>query len=111
MLSVSSSSSSSGARPVSATIVETERNRPGACTWRAERLTAILGAKTPARCHSPTCRHAVRSTHSPIGTMRPFCSATGMNSSGSTSPRSGCCQRISASMPAMRPSFARICGW
>ena len=41
-------------------------------------------------------------THAPIPMIRPLRSAKGTNSSGDTSPRSGCCQRISASTPITR---------
>jgi hypothetical protein len=42
--------------------------------------------------------------------MRPLRSATGMNPSGETQPRSGCCQRTSASTPTTTPEANRACG-
>ena len=39
--------------------------------------------------------------------IRPVSSATGMNSTGETSPRSGCSQRTRASNPAIRPVVER----
>ena len=51
------------------------------------------------RRHSRPCRHASCSTHSSSWVMRPTSSATSRNSPGPTSPRSGCCQRTSASKP------------
>ena len=38
-------------------------------------------------------------------------SASGTNSSGEIRPRSGCCQRISASKPARRPDARSTMGW
>ena len=40
---------------------------------------------------------AASSTYSVSGRIRPVCSASGTNSSGGSRPRSGCCQRTSAS--------------
>ena len=48
---------------------------------------------------------ASRITHSPIGTISPVSSATGMNSAGEIRPRVGWFQRSSASNEQMR--FAR----
>ena len=62
------------------------------CT--GERLTDICSAGQAARL-----RQAVRSTHSPSATISPVSSATRMNSPGGTRPRSGWCQRTSASTP------------
>ena len=63
--------------------------------WTAERLTATLTWSGQLAASAQACR----STHSPIGTIRPVSSATGMNSAGETMPRSGWCQRNSASKP------------
>jgi len=46
---------------------------------------------------------ACRSTHSPSGTINPVSSATGMNCSGEIRPRTGWCQRTSASKPTISP--------
>ena len=48
----------------------------------------MIGASPPSS-QRRRCVAAARRTHSPRGTIRPRSSATGMNSSGSTSPRSG----------------------
>ena len=70
--------------------------------WRRERLTAIGRPASPrALPGAHLARRPGRSTHSPSGTIRPVSSASGMNSSGGTSPCSGCCQRSSASTPTM----------
>ena len=42
---------------------------------------------------------------------QPVSSAVPMNSSGPTSPRSGCCQRTSASTPPIERSASRTSGW
>ena len=52
-----------------------------------------------------------RAPTSPIGTTRPVSSASGMNSAGAISPRSGCCQRSSASAPTQRASERLTIGW
>jgi hypothetical protein len=53
----------------------------------------------PRSCHSAAWRTACDSTQSPMATMKPVSSATGMNCAGETSPSSGSRQRISASAP------------
>ena len=53
----------------------------------------------------------MRSTQSPIGTISPDSSASGMNWLGGTIPSSGCFQRISASSPTICRDEARILGW
>ena len=70
---------------------------PPAQIWRAERLTEITSGAKPAWRHAAPWAQAVRSTHSPIGTMRPVSSASGMKRSGRISPRCGWFQRTSAS--------------
>ena len=61
--------------------------------------------------HRDRLRQASRSTQRPIGTISPVSSANGMKSPGTTSPRSGWCQRSSASIPATWPSASRTIGW
>ncbi len=56
-------------------------------------------------------RQAWRMTHSPIGTISPISSASGMKSAGETSPRSGCRQRIRASQPISFSLSSCNCGW
>ena len=53
--------------------------------------------------HCASCWQAVSSTHWPSGKISPVSSARPMKSRGDTSPRSGCCQRTSPSVPMMRP--------
>ena len=50
-------------------------------------------------------------TQSPMGTMSPVSSAIGMKSSGGIMPRSGWCQRISASKPVTYSVFISTKGW
>ena len=66
---------------------------------------------SPASCHSRFCRQAVRITHSPIGTINPDRSATGMNRNGLNSPISGDFHRIRASTPAISPEPKSNSGW
>ena len=49
-------------------------------------------------------RTRVRSTHSPICSIRPASSAIGMNTAGEIGPRTGWSQRISASTPVTQSS-------
>ena len=70
-------------------------------TWTADRLTDIASGAESGRApyHWAAWRQAFSSTHRPIGSISPFSSAIGMNSDGGISPRSGWCQRSSASTP------------
>ena len=77
---------------------------------RADRFTAILKGGSPSESQVANCRQAVFRTKSPIGRISPVSSAIGMNMSGGTRPRRGCCQRISASTPTTRPVVMSICG-
>ena len=63
---------------------------------RASRADARRSSRALPRTRS-------RSTCWPISSMRPASSANGMNDSGPSRPRSGCCQRTSASSAVMRP--------
>ncbi len=65
----------------------------------------------PMSAQTRAWAQAVRSTHSPIGTMRPVSSASGMNSVGEMMPRSGWRQRTSASTPTIWPLGTSIWGW
>ena len=66
--------------------------------------TGTTGA--PLSRHCSIWRQAVRTTHSLSGTMNPVSSATGMNCTGDTLPRSGWVQRKSASADTMQPLAA-----
>ena len=46
-----------------------------------------------------------------MGSINPFCSATGMNSDGGTSPRSGWFQRMSASTETTARVRSETTGW
>ncbi len=82
-----------------------------ACSsWVREMLTDTGTVGTPAAAHSSSWRQASSSTQVPIWGIRPVSSAIGMNSSGGTSPRSGCGQRIRASRPVIVPP-ASSSGW
>ena len=65
----------------------------------------------PAARQRAAWRAAWVSTQSPMGTMKPVSSATGMKRAGDTSPHSGSRQRISASAPTTWPVFRSSCGW
>ena len=57
------------------------------------------GSDGSSACIERAWRQPSRSTQRPIGTIRPVSSASGMNCVGGTRPRSGWCQRSSASTP------------
>ena len=80
--------------------------KSGCWISRAETLTQ---RKSGPRSRPPATasRQASRRTQRPIGRIAPFSSAISMNSPGDTRPRSGCCQRTSASTPAGWPRRER----
>ena len=65
----------------------------------------------PAARHAAPCAQACSSTHLPISVISPVSSASGMNSSGGTTPRTGWFQRISASTPVVLMSLRANVGW
>ena len=105
--SVISSSSRQPAIPASASAARTVSMRSAALNWWTERLTET---RTSAG-HSAACRQAARSTYAPSGTMSPVSSASGMNSPGETTPRSGWRQRTSASKLRIVRLRASSSGW
>ena len=102
-LSVSSSSSDRGSRPVSSRIANTPSRKFSSRNSIAETFTAMVVSGRPASTQARACLHASRSTQLPIGRIRPQSSATGMNCAGETGPRVGCVQRSSASAPVIAP--------
>ena len=56
-------------------------------------------------------RTASETTQSPISTMRPVSSATGMKSSGWIMPMLGCAQRSNASTPTTAQVSRSTIGW
>ena len=110
-VSVISRHSADAGRPLTRSASSTTRARLGLESWRGLRLTAMTKSGWPAARHSAAWRQAVLSTHSPIGTIRPLCSAIGMKVAGEIIPCTGCCQRSSASMPYSEPSASRISDW
>ena len=75
----------------------------GASNCRRDTFTISRSPGHTSACHCRTCNAAVASTQRPIAWISPECSASGRNASGSSSPRSGCCQRTSASTPVAEP--------
>ena len=61
--------------------------------------------------HLAASAMAARMTHSPSGTISPVSSASGINSSGMTSPRAALSQRIRASKPLCLPVDTSTSGW
>jgi hypothetical protein len=98
VVSVTSSVSAPGSRPLTASAVRTSSISSSRSSWRAETLTAIP-IECPRLCQSAACRQASSSTQRPIGTIVPVRSAVGMNWSGATTPRTGWRHRINASTP------------
>ncbi|KMO35631.1 hypothetical protein VQ03_21510 [Methylobacterium tarhaniae] len=106
-VSVISSSRRAGARPVVNRTSWTSSAKPGAWSCTAETLTAMRSGLS----QEAASRQLSRRTHSPIPKMLPVSSEIGMNRSGGTVPRSGWCQRKSASNPTTVPLSIAICGW
>ena len=83
-------------------------------SWRADTLTLSVKASV---VHGNAARQSARARAAVVEHPgaelddRPVCSARGMNSSGGTRPRCGCCQRTSASMPSSRRSGIEKNGW
>ena len=86
-------------------------SRLASSNWRADRLTPTGTRLMPSCSHARCWRQASRSTHAPIGTIRPVSSAMGMNLSGGTRLPSGWGQRIRASMPISSPERVSTWGW
>ncbi len=72
--------------------------RPGLWNWTGERFTATRRGSGRTAAVRQACRRA----DSPIGSMRPVSSASGMNSLGETGPCLGWLQRGSAPKPTRR---------
>ena len=71
----------------------------------------MLTATLTSPGHFAHSRQASRRTKSPISTISPISSATGMNSAGETMPRTGCGQRNSASQVEIRLVRRLKSGW
>ena len=65
----------------------------------------------PFARHAAAWAQARSSTQRPIGTISPFSSAIGMNTSGRTTPAVGWFQRSSASTPTIRSLSRSSIGW
>ena len=79
-----------------------------AATGTLHWVDILGGAISVARLAS---LQAARRTHSPSGTIKPVCSARGMNSAGEIMPRSGWGHRASASKLLIAPVLASLMGW
>ncbi len=110
-LSVISISSAAGSSPVSSRIRATSAGKPDWANCCTDTFTATRGTGTPSSRQVLAWAQAVRSTHSPMGTIRLVSSATGMNSAGDTDPNSALVQRSRASTPEMAPLVTSIWGW
>ncbi len=84
--------------------------RLGSSSCSGARFTEIDSA-APSRRHSASCAQAVRRTHSPIFTMSPVRSATGMKTTGEIDPSVGLSQRTSASKLIGIPLSSATIGW
>ena len=74
-------------------------------------LTLIWNAGWCKARQRLACAAACWNTQSPMSMMSPLDSAIGMNSAGLIRPRSGCCQRISASALWIAPLRRSTMGW
>ena len=111
-LSVISISRNSGLHWVSANTDSTCLTRSLLLNCAAETLTAnrLIG-NDASFCQCAMVAQASRNTHSPIGIIKPVCSAIGMNWSGTSSQCVGCCQRNRTSALTNSPLLISSCGW
>ena len=86
------------------------RRVPSSASCAGERLTETRELARRRRATGRAARSADSSIHSPIGTIRPFSSASGTNSAGEITPQRGCVQRSSASRIAGEPSSSETTG-
>jgi hypothetical protein len=107
---VISNSRRSAGSPVSAKTCRTVARISLRSICTPDRLTAMRCKPCPASSQALAWRHAARSAHSPMGTIRPESSASGMNLSGGIIPRSPRRQRSKASAPISRSSDKAYCG-
>ena len=78
---------------------------------RGDTFTDSCGS-SPRADHATCWAHTAPITQSPIDSIRPVSSATGMNSEGGTSdPSSASYQRSSASSATSRPDAVSKIGW
>ncbi len=111
-VSVISRHSADGSSPESASASEMSSSSPTEPSCRGERFTAISRPRPAVVVRQrAAAAHASRTTHAPIGTIRPLCSAIGMNFAGETMPCTGCAQRSSASTATIRPDARSTSGW
>ncbi len=96
--SVISSSSRAGSSALACSASRTQALKPSSRSCEGDTLTEIVRPGSDAAA----ARQASRSTHMPISRIAPDFSASGMNSTGATSPICGWRQRSSTSAPTMR---------
>ena len=108
--SVSSIVSSAGSTPATRSRSPSSAAKSGRSSSRGETLNDTRGS-SPSSRQVTICAASASITHAPIGSSRPISSAAGMKRSGCTSPRSGSCQRSSASIECSRPLAVHTIGW
>jgi hypothetical protein len=110
---VISSMSACAGTPAYSSDVRTWSTKPDWRNCRTETFTLTYGwrVRGSMRRHWATVCRAWLSTQRPIGTIRPLSSATSMNWSGAITPRTGCCQRTSASKPTASSVCRSTIGW
>ncbi len=110
-VSVISSTSRVAGKPVARRTSVSSSTNVSWASWAADRLTVSeMPSPLPDR-HGAASRQASNSTARPRARIAPLSSASGMNSSGSTKPRTGCRQRASASTPKVMPVASDRTGW
>ena len=110
-LSVSSISNRLGSSPDCSGVRLTTSNTSWRLNCRGETFTDNCSDGRPSFSQAFVCSQAVLRSHSLTGMIKPVSSATGMKSFGKTNPRSGCCQRNSASQPVIRADARSKIGW
>ena len=89
--------------PDSSSARATSSTKPGVLELTARDVDGQARGRACRSCHVASWAHAVLRTHAPRSTIASVSSAIAMNAAGSRSPRSGCCQRTSASTDVMPP--------
>ena len=111
-VSVISTHSRPGSRPLTARASSIASRSPVSASWRAETLTRMVSGRSGrAAAQAAAWAQAWRSAQSPMSRIRPVSSATSTNRSAVHTEPSGWCQRSSASTAIIVPVARSTSGW
>ena len=94
-VSVISTTMRAGSAPARSRCESTRNTRSGCHSWRGDRLNPV-SRWMPSDSQIASWRATSATTQSPMASMRPISSASGMNSPGAIRPPRGSCHRSSA---------------